>query len=66
MEDRRSRLLGFFDTVAGKVHLQDHAMMDHPVYHGNRGHGILEDLLPLRKHEIAGDDDRSSLVSVGQ
>jgi hypothetical protein len=37
-------------------HIQDDAVMDHPVNSGHRGHGVLEDLVPSGKHEIGRNE----------
>ncbi len=52
--------------VAGNREFQNHGMMDHPIHGRRRGHGILEDLVPLAEDEIAGDQHRPALIAFGQ
>src|ERR1019366_7548449 len=52
------------DALVGE--LQDGAVMDEAVGRGHGGHWVLEDLVPLGKHEIGGDDDGLPLVAFGE
>ena len=39
--------------------------MDDPIDRGSRGHRALKDLVPLGEHDVAGDDERAPLVTLG-
>jgi len=58
--------LGLFGPETRSGQFQDDGMVDQPVDRGRRGHGILEDPLPLTEHEIATDEDALALVALGQ
>ena len=45
--------LGLFGSKTCSGQFQDDGMVDEPVDGGRRGHGILEDAIPLTEHEIA-------------
>ena len=50
-------------SVAGKIQLQNDAVV-HQVINGNcRRHGILEDTLPFGKGQITGDPQTASFVA---
>jgi hypothetical protein len=55
-----------FNPVAGNWEFQNHSMMDHPIHGYRRGHGILEDLVPLAEDEITGDQYRPTLIAFSQ
>ena len=38
-------------------------MVDQPVDGSGRGHGVLEDPVPLREDQVAGDYDAATLVA---
>ncbi len=59
-----SRVRGL-SSVAGNREFQNHGMMDHPIHGRRRGHGILEDLVPLAEDEITGDQHRPALIAFG-
>ena len=59
-------MLGGLQAITGDVQLPDHAVMDQAVDRGRRRHGILEDLLPLRKRQVARQQDAATLVAFGQ
>jgi hypothetical protein len=50
-------LLGGVGPDALACELEDGGMMDEAVDGGHRGHGIIEDLIPLGKDQVGGDDD---------
>ena len=41
-------------------------MMDQPVNRGCRGHGILENPIPLTEYEIATDEDALAFLALRQ
>ena len=41
-------------------------MMDQPVNRGRRGHGILENPIPLTEHKIATDEDAFAFIALRQ
>ena len=41
-------------------------MMDEAVGRGHCGHRIVEDLVPLGKNEVGGDDDGLPFVALGE
>ena len=45
-------LLGRISAVAGDVKLEDDGVMDHPVDGRGGGHGVGEDVLPLREDQV--------------
>ena len=62
----RLSFLGFLEAVAFDVEFEDDAVVDEAVDGGHGGHGIFEDLLPLRKRQIAGDHDAAALIAMRQ
>ncbi len=58
-----SPLVGGLGPVAGDVEFQDDRVVHDAVDRRRRGHGILEDPVPLRKHEVRGDHDALALVA---
>ena len=40
--------------------------MHDPVNGGRRGHRVLEDLVPLREHQVAGDHDALAFIALSQ
>lgn len=61
-------LLGFslFGSKARAGHLEDEGMMDQPIDGGSRGHGILEDPIPLAEDEIAADQHAFAFIAFGK
>ena len=59
---------GLFGPDAGhfRAKFDDATMVDHAVNGGSGGEWVLEDLVPLGKNEIGGNDDTASLVPFGQ
>jgi len=57
---------GFLEPIAGNVEFQDHAVVDEPIDGCRRGHGILEDLLPLAERQVAGQHHTAAFVAFGQ
>ena len=57
---------GLFGPVAGAVQFQDRAVVDDPVDGCGSGHGVFENLVPLREDEIGGDEHALSLVPLCQ
>ena len=55
-----------FHPEAGQIQLQDHAVVHQAVDRRRGGHGILEDPLPLREHQVRGDQHASMLVAMRQ
>ena len=47
--------LGLFASVTGHSELKDSRVMDDTVYSSHGRHRVLEDLLPLGEHQVAGD-----------
>jgi len=52
--------------VAGKIKFQNYAVVDKAVNGCRRGHGVLEDVLPLGKGQITGYHQRPPLVALSQ
>ena len=44
----------------------DDAVVDDAVDGSGRGHGVFEDLVPLRKDQVGSDDDAAAFVAFGQ
>ena len=59
-------LLRLLESIARNVEFQDDAVVYEPVDRRGRRHGVLEDLLPFRKRQIAREDDAASFVTLGQ
>ncbi len=59
-------LLECFQSIAGQVELQDHAVMHDAIYGGGCGHRILEDAFPVAEGEVAGNQDAATFVAFGQ
>jgi hypothetical protein len=58
-------LLGGSGAVALQAHhVQNDRMMYDAVERGHRGHRVFENLVPLAKDEVRGDDNRSTFVSL--
>ena len=48
---------GGFRPVARDIEFEDHGMVNHAIDGRGGGHRILEDLIPLREDQVAGDQD---------
>ena len=60
-------MLGLLGPVAfHPQQIQYHAVMYHPVYRRQCGHGVFEDPLPFREDQIGGDEQAASFVTLGQ
>ena len=59
---------GFLGTVAGDFlpEFHDDAVVNHPIDGRRGGHGIFEDLVPLREDQVRGDDDAAAFVTLRQ
>ena len=64
----RSSLLLYFlrglHAITGQIQFQDHTVMNQSIDGRGGGHGILEDLLPVREHQVAGQQKASLFVSM--
>ena len=58
--------LSCFCPVARDSKLQDHRVVHHPVNGRRRGHRVLEDLVPLREHQVTGDHHAPAFVALGE
>ena len=61
-------LISFLGAVAGDLlsEFNSNAMVDNAVNGSCRGHGIFEDLIPLRKDQVSSNDDAAALVVFSQ
>ena len=53
-------------SIACDVEFDDHGLVHDTVDRRSSGHRILEDLVPLREHEVAGDHHAATLLAVRQ
>src|ERR1035437_3056249 len=58
--------LGFLGAHAFTVELQDCRVMHEPINCRHGGHRVLEDLIPFREHQVAGDHHAAPLLAFGQ
>ncbi|MFT5324336.1 MAG: hypothetical protein ACI8P0_002197 [Planctomycetaceae bacterium] len=65
-----ARLLLFFhrlfEAEAFTIHLEDVAMVGESIQQGRRHAFALEDLAPVAKREVAGDQQAAAFVAVGE
>ena len=61
-----TRLLGLLGTITGDVQLQDHAVVHQPIDRRRGRHRVLEDRLPTRKRQVAGQHHAASFISLCQ
>lgn len=57
------RVLRGLQAVAAKVQFDDHTVVHQAVDGRRGGHGILEDLLPMRERQVAGQQDTAAFVA---
>ncbi len=59
-------LLGGVSTDALAGELKDGGMVNQAVDRRHGRHWVFEDLVPLREHQVGGDDDRLLLIALGE
>ena len=60
-------MVGLLSTVAFHGHhIQDHAVVDHPVDSGHGGHRIFKDALPFAEDQIGSNHYRFVFIALGQ
>lgn len=64
--DRGGASLSFLSPEARAFGLERDSVVHDPVDGGGRGHRILEDLIPLREHQVRCDHDALALVAFGE
>src|ERR1039457_2453946 len=52
------------DALAGE--LKNGGVVNQTVDRGHGRHWVFEDLVPLREHQVGGDDDRLLLIALGE
>jgi hypothetical protein len=60
-------LVGFFGSIALHArHIQNDRVMHHTINSGQSRHGIFEDALPFRKHQVGGQHHRFAFIAFRQ
>ena len=62
-----SMMVGFGGTIALDLHhIQDDGVMDDAIYGRHRCHRVFEDLIPLAKDQIRGNNHRFAFIAFGE
>lgn len=60
------RFLRLLNSITRDVQLEDYAVVNKTVDRRSRRHGVFEDAFPLRKWQVARDQNAASLIAFGQ